>query len=131
MILPEAKREYLSRKLDDYSWVKDVPRGVLEEYLKTLNPVPYFRTIPYLQQLASFVIATALPEFLFLLDPGTGKTKLVLDALSWRWIRGEWNRGLVLVPNVQNIWTWVRNAHDSLPSESLSLDRVRSTSDGI
>ena len=110
MILPEAVREFRKRDLPDYSWIKDIPLKGLQEFIHEMNPPAHFMTRPYKHQFASYILGTELSQFLFFLDAGTGKTKLTLDILTWRYIKAEWDSALILVPNVQNIETWVRNA---------------------
>ena len=111
MILPQAIQEFKERRLDDHDWIKSIERIDLEQYIYGMNPDPVFKTIPYKQQLASFILGTQWREFLFFLDAGTGKTKLSLDILMWRFLKGEWRQGLILVPNVQNFSTWERNVN--------------------
>lgn len=109
MILPAAIKAFRGRSLQDHSWIKDVPRSVLVDYINNLGVPPYFLTWPYKHQLASFILGTEMSTFLFLLDAGTGKTKLALDLLTWRYIRDEFKSALVMVPNVQSIAGWERN----------------------
>lgn len=104
VILPSALKAFLRRPVDSFSWIKDCTKKQLLEEI----PEPFtFHTDPRKHQLACFYIGINSPEFLFLLDTGAGKSKLVLDILYYRKLHygeGPW---LVLVPAAANTEGWV------------------------
>lgn len=97
---------YLRRPLDDFTWLKSLQRGALESELASLRVKPRFKTDPWLHQLVCFYIALCQPRFMFLLDMGTGKTKIILDVLLQLMREGRASRGLVTVPRLINIDSW-------------------------
>lgn len=114
MILPRAIEAYRNRKLDSYQWVKLVPKEEL------LNGVPRhdgfrFHTDPWRHQAACFAIGCALPHFLFFLDVGGGKTKLVCDVFHFRRLRDGVKRMLVLVLSDTHYDTWREQVAEHRP----------------
>jgi SNF2 family DNA or RNA helicase len=106
MIARSAIRKYLSRSLSSFAWLKLLARDEVEaEINKVLPPVRLY-TPAWLHQLVCLLIGVNRPQFLFFLDVGTGKTKIMLDIIYNRAFSGEVVRTLVLVPNRTNIWTW-------------------------
>lgn len=83
-------------------------QALYREAIKPLRKRSRFRfaTRPYKHQIVAFFIGVCVGQFLFLLDMGLGKTKVVLDVLRYRKIEGEARRMLVLVPNVVNLDAW-------------------------
>lgn len=108
MISKKAVRQFLSRPMKDYSFIKEVSRKDLLREIKPLSKeIGFkFKTEPYLHQLACFYIGICLDDFLFLLDMGLGKTKIILDILWFRILSGEVNRVLILVPQETHIEGW-------------------------
>lgn len=106
MISNSAKRQFLSRELNDFDWMKRVPEKELDDLINNLDPKPIFHTEPFRHQKICFIIGINFPEFLFLLDLGAGKTKIVLDLFRYYKQCGEANSALVLVPNIANIDGW-------------------------
>lgn len=108
MISPFAVKEFLNRTLESYDWLKTLSDDQLDEIINSLNPKPSFTTTPHDCQKACFIIGAHIYEFLFFLDMGLGKTKLILDLISYHKDKtGLLTKpALVLVPNVINIETW-------------------------
>ena len=104
IIDPRAVKAYRARKLDDWRWIKEVPREALEELVAEKKY--RFHTKPRLHQLACFVLGAKMPRFGFLLDMGSGKTRIVLDQVRYRKQRGELKTALVCVPNLINLPSW-------------------------
>lgn len=107
MISKHALQAFLSRKLDDYSWLKaKTKRGFLRR-ISQMGARPHlFKTPPYKHQLVSFYIGICISRFLFLLDMGLGKTKVVLDIFEYLWNNHKTKRALILVPNRVNVDGW-------------------------
>lgn len=105
----EAVSEYLARKLDDFTWIKDVPEDALYDDLLRAGGAPY-KTRPWKHQLAYLVLMDTIDRLLILLDMGGGKTKIILDDATTKIRDGRVGKVLVLVPNALNIDTWCRAA---------------------
>ena len=106
LIKQSAVVEYLRRPLDDHLWVKKLTRDQILTELATLRVRPYFKTEPWLHQLACFLIALSRPDFLFLLDMGLGKTKILLDIITQCFLEDRLTHALVTVPRRINIESW-------------------------
>jgi len=119
-ILESAKKQFLNRELESYNWVKKASTKELEQELKRLHPRPKFITKPRKHQKACFLLGVNLLKFLFLLDMGLGKTKLILDILKYLITVGEIKTALVLVPNLINIDGWVRQIKEHRPDLTYS-----------
>ena len=98
-ILSDAARDaYLSRSLDDWDWIKKLPTEQIEGELADLyDPAPHFKTEPFDHQLQCFLLGLNHNRFSFLLDLGTGKSKLIIDLVSQYKRAGEVRRTLVAV----------------------------------
>jgi SNF2 family DNA or RNA helicase len=112
---------FINRKLKNYDWLKKRTAAELQETIGKLLPPPRFVTKPMLHQLVCFIIAIYRKNFLFLLDLGTGKTKIILDALYYWLFSGEITHALVLVPNRINITGWMDEVHKHQPSLKIIL----------
>ena len=98
--------EFLNRKMDSYNWMKKCKRAELEAYLEDLPFDVQFKTKPFIHQLVCVILGLELGNFLFLLDMGTGKTKLSLDCANILKLSGKIDKTLVLVPEPINIASW-------------------------
>jgi len=67
---PKAVKAFYERELDDWTWMKEVPRT---ELLRLLPKGFKFVTEPHTHQLVCTVLGMKVPRFLFSLDMGTGK----------------------------------------------------------
>jgi SNF2 family DNA or RNA helicase len=109
---PRAVSTFLERELDDWRWIKEVPQ---EELFKLLPKGFPFLTDPRLHQVACFLIARKLHRFLFFLDMGAGKSKLLLDCIRYRKHMGELRGALVCVPNLINLPSWEDQLKEHAP----------------
>lgn len=105
-----ALNEYLDRRLESYLWMKGLTRHDLEVELNYLRVKPVFKTRPWLHQLVCFFIALQEPRFLFLLDMGLGKSKIILDRMTHAQRTKRLARALITVPNVVNMESWKDDA---------------------
>lgn len=110
IISRQAINAYLDRELDDFTWMKRLSRRELQAELRYFTVPPKFKTDPWLHQLVCFFIAAQHRRFLFLLDMGLGKSKIILDAMTQRQRQKQLKRGLVFVPNVVNMESWKDDA---------------------
>lgn len=104
VVLPGAVDAYLGRRLDSWDFLKEVSTAELLAYTRQLGM--RFASDCWQHQLACFAIGAQLPEFLFLLKMGGGKSKIILDLIRYRKRRGELGRALVLVPQLLHLSTW-------------------------
>lgn len=117
--------DYLGRKLESYTWIKDVPRKELEAALKPLpfrvgdDPDTGEKRKPYTHQLACAVLGSELYEFLFLLDMGAGKTSLAFHLFRWHRKFSGLRRLLVLTPKAVNVQSWLDEAEVHAPDLKL------------
>lgn len=104
VISKQAIHSYITRELDTWDDVKSMSR---EAILELLTPDQQsFHTNPRLHQLACFLLGINMPSFLFFLAMGGGKSKLILDLLTYRLKAGDTKRALILVPNLVTIDNW-------------------------
>lgn len=112
VILPRVINEYLNRKRDSFLWVKKASR---EELLSEVGEFEFHGHAPMLHQLACYVLGVELPEFLFFLDMGAGKSRIILDIFRKRREAGEVRKMLVLVPSEVNTEGWVEQIQTYAP----------------
>ena len=98
--------EFLRRPLGDHRWVKKLTTEQIMAELKLLKIRPIFKTDPWIHQLACFYIATVRPDFIFTLDMGLGKTKILLDIITQVAREDRLSHALVTVPRRINIQSW-------------------------
>lgn len=115
MISQVAVRRFLSRKRSDSAKAKRFTSGALDRKLAKLDPPPVFHRAPWDHQKISFLLGAKYPGYNFWLDPGLGKSKIILDLIAWRIVRGEIDRALVLVPYGANVDEWVDIAKEDQP----------------
>lgn len=108
MISKKALRAFRSRKMQSYRWMKKISREDLEAEIRPLRLMSRFsfKTKPYLHQLVCFYIGICVDRFMFQLDMGLGKTKIVLDVLWYKKRVDDLRKVLVLVPETLNIEGW-------------------------
>ncbi len=108
VVLPAVIEKFLTRELEDHSWIKQCSKEDLYEDI----PAGAFFTDPYLHQLACYTLGMHKPEFLFLLDMGAGKSKIVLDVFRHRKALGKASKLLVLVPAAVNTEGWMEQIEE-------------------
>jgi len=106
LISRRAVDDYLDRDFDNFTWMKKLTREIILRELSGLRVKPRFKTDSWLHQLVCFYIAMCQPEFLFLLDMGLGKTKIIADIITQRLRERRISRALIGVPRVINIDSW-------------------------
>lgn len=107
MISRDALRTYRSRRFDDHRWMKTLPSRDLWAEIRQLKVRPFWgEQRPWLHQLVCFWLGLHYPEFLFLLDMGTGKTATALWIMQQLIREKRVKRGIVFVPRVINLADW-------------------------
>ena len=107
LISKHAIADYLERNLDDFRWMKKLSRDAIMRELNSLKVKPKFKTEPWLHQLVCFYIGLCKPEFMFLLDMGLGKSKIIADLITQAQRERRLEGALVMVPRMINIDSWV------------------------
>jgi superfamily II DNA or RNA helicase len=110
LISRRAVNAFMSRKLDDFTWMKRLVREDIERELRSLKVRPVFKTESWLHQLVCFYIGLCQPRFLYLLDMGTGKSKIIADLITQYQRERRLEGALVTVPRAINMDSW----HDDL-----------------
>ncbi len=118
MISNEAIEKFLTRSVDNFDWLKKCTPLELEAELRSMRPVPDFRTFthpPWDHQKACFLLLNELKRFLLLVDMGGGKTLASLMLLKYRKQCGEKIRTLVFVPYITSVETWIDEVQKHVP----------------
>lgn len=102
-----AVRDYLERELDNFLWMKGLRRETILRELKRFRVPPVFKTDPWLHQLVCIWIGMCQPRFLFLLDMGLGKSKIISDLITQVQREKRLDGALVTVPRLINVDSWV------------------------
>lgn len=123
IISKRAVAEYLSRDFDSYLWMKRLQRRDLVEELARFKNPPQFKTDPWLHQLVCVYIGLCNPRFLYLLDMGLGKSKILMDLITNARARRDLKRALVTVPRLINIDSWLDDVarHSDLEPNPIAL----------
>lgn len=109
MIPSFAIKRYLDRPLDSQIWIKKLKRKELLKIIRDLDPEPDFGDKDlYKHQLACFLLGIAFPQFAFWLDMGTGKTRLTLELIRYKWLCGELKRAIVFITSDKAYPTWAK-----------------------
>lgn len=110
----DARRRYLTRKLDSHDWIKQVPRAELQKYIR--DDLGYrFVTDPWDNQLQCFALGASMPQFYYLLKMSGGKSKIILDLIRHRKRRGELGRAIVCVPQLLHVASWEEQIRTHAP----------------
>lgn len=133
IVSKRAVSDFMGRDLDDFRWMKKLTRKMILDELKHLKVKPVFKTEPWLHQLVCFYIAICQPKFLFLLDMGLGKTKILIDIMVQLQRERKMNRGLITVPRLINIDSWTEDMprHSDLEPWSCGVSDIEEKWDRI
>lgn len=105
LIAKDTVAKYLSRELDEFDWIKKVPRLSLA---KLFNGFQFSaNNKAWLHQLACLAIGIEYPNFLYFLDMGGGKSSLTIALHRWHKQHSGLQRTLIMVPREVNIQSWV------------------------
>lgn len=103
MISKIAIEEFKNKSIENYDWIKDLSLNELKEWIKDYD----MTTEPYKHQIACFILGMKLKSFLFFVDMGLGKSKIILDILTTRKLQNKLQKTLVVVPNDNVLYSWV------------------------
>ena len=116
MISPRAIKAFLGRVFKDSNKTKKKPRKAIEQYIAKLKVKPRkWDEEMWTHQLACFTLGIRYRTYLFFLDMGLGKTRIVLEVFDYRRRRDDAKRLLVLVPNTTNIFGWMDQVKEHTP----------------
>lgn len=108
--VPASEAKTLARAFEPFSLAIDPALlGETEEPELEVPKVPkryIFKTEPYDHQRIAFSHAVTKKRFALLMEMGTGKTKVAIDALQYWYERKDWQVSLVLAPKaILHNWT--------------------------
>ncbi len=106
LIQRQAVVDFQRRDFDSFLWMKELTERQLHTELCRMQVQPYFKTKPWVHQLVCFYIGVFYPQFLFLLDMGLGKTKIILDLITHAQRTKNLKHALVTVPRMINMDSW-------------------------
>lgn len=128
-----AVGEFLDRDLDDFRWMKRLTARQILRELSQFRTKPRFKTDPWLHQLVCFYIGLCHPRFLFLLDMGLGKTKILLDLATQTLRENRLDRALVTVPRTINMSSWADDVlkHSELEPNPCDISDIEGKRDRL
>jgi len=117
---------FLARRFTDHRWIKTVSKDQLLDELRRLPVRPIFRTPSWQHQLACFYLGLMYPRFLFLLDMGLGKSKVLLDLITQTQREGKLRRALITVPRIINMDSWAEDVerHSDLEPWACNVSNI-------
>ena len=109
MISRKIIEKFLEQPADSFAWMKKLSRRELLQAIGDLDPPPEFYgpDEPWDNQLVGFLLGVYFQRFMFFMDMGIGKTRVVLDLIAYRKCRGERTCFLICVLNRASIENWV------------------------
>lgn len=126
IVSKRAVAEYLGRQLHAYNWMKRLTKRELLDELARLRTRPQFKTEPWLHQLVCFFLGLHEPRFLFLLDMGLGKSKIIQDLITQAQREKRLRRALIMVPRLINIDSWLDDlkVHSGLQPNPVLVESI-------
>lgn len=117
MLSPRAVNNFKNRKLDSWDFMKGLSRRELVKMIRNLDPVPEFVSADKMwrHQLAAFLIGVHAPHFLFFIDMGGGKTRVILELIAYRKLCGQAKAAIVITVDDTNIENWVMESEQHRP----------------
>lgn len=106
MLDPRAVKRYLARRPENHNHVKLATDKELDAVLATL-PIR-FREPLRKHQKACIILGIDFPQFFFMLDMGTGKTRITLELLRYWNKIGKLRRAVITVPTDLVADSWER-----------------------
>ena len=122
MIDKEAVKQFLARPRKSWSRYKRWSRADVLEELDARGIPRRFKTTPRKHQLVCYLLGAINPRFMFFLDPGLGKTKLLLDLFGLARSRYPDIQALVLVPKKVHMGTWAAQVREHSDFNLLAVD---------
>ena len=104
-IKPETLDWFLSRQLNSFEWMKELPEEELDKQISQLIPKPSFVKPLFKEQKIMFLLGALESNFIFWAAPGVGKTAVSLSIIKYR--HDPTKPALVLVPDIGNVENWM------------------------
>lgn len=108
----QAVTDYMERDFESFTWMKRLTHDKIMAELRTLRVKPVFKTTPWTHQAVCFWIGLHYPRFLFLLDMGLGKSKILADLITQIQRERKLEGALIYVPRLTNMDSWVESLHE-------------------
>lgn len=121
LISREAVNNYLEREFDSFLWMKNLTHRQLDAEFSGMKVKPKFKTDPWLHQKVCFYIGLCEPRFLYLLDMGLGKSKILTDLMTHYQRQRRLEGALIMVPRLTNLDSWVEALQDHSDLEPWSV----------
>lgn len=106
MLNRRAIREFLDQPCENHNWLKDLDEADVDAAMAALRPRPDIKKPLRLHQKVCFLLGVAYPEFFFMLDMGTGKTRISLELLRYFIQNGILNKCMVCAPTDEILAGW-------------------------
>jgi hypothetical protein len=105
-ISPKAIEAYLTRDVEELSWIKGLNAKAVTADLKLVKPRVKFTAPLRTDQKICFLLGAAYPEILFMTDLGLGKTVVSLELFNYFLSIGFIRRGIVFCPTDELVESW-------------------------
>lgn len=107
---------FLQKELNNWDWIKELPKSELEKEIKELFPTLPIKNPLFQHQLVCFLIGHYNNSFLYFVDMGLGKTAIILAILAYKKQERKFKKALILVPYEVSMEGWERevNKHSYL-----------------
>lgn len=115
--------DFLNREMDDFSFLKQWRRKDLLAELRELPVRPHITSAfkHWHHQLVSLLLCCTFRGFLLYLDPGAGKTRIMLEAFAYWRRRGEAHTMLAVCLNDVNAEVWEDEVRVHAPQFEIKL----------
>ena len=122
----KAIAAFISRDFASFEWMKRLSREALLREMAQFKVPPEFKTEPWLHQLVCHYIGCCEPRFLFLLDMGLGKSKIISDLAAQAQREKKLRRALIMVPRLVNIDSWLDDLarHSDLEPNPVMVENI-------
>lgn len=112
-----AVNKFRDRQLDSYRWMKRLTLRELKRMVADLDVQHEFisKKKMWKHQYVAFLIGVYIEYFLFFLDMGLGKSRVILELIAYFKKRGDLKAALILVPNTASIESWVMQVEEHRP----------------
>lgn len=118
-IRPAAITEYLRRPLDDFDFMKLVPKEDLAAEAHGMGM--RFATDPRHHQLVCWMLGVTMDNFYFILKQGGGKSKILLDIIRYRLRKKQISRALIIAPEDIHLASWEEQLREHAPDLTYTI----------
>lgn len=124
MISKKAVDAFLARNLEEWDWLKNESKEDLVDVVYDRAPgIKFSKPTPWKHQWACYYIGLELDDFVFLLDAGTGKSRILLDLFAIKRAIGKANKALIVLERNTNLYDFADQIKEHRPElEACVLD---------